>query len=84
MPSEKAQIDMDFTESSMDFARQRLHCLHASMLKIWVTENNAMEARRAQGVHGFELVVVPSEIMLSPYAWGASYGGNMFWTKGAV
>lgn len=79
----KSTVDIDFGETALDWARQKLGADLICHLKVYASQLCALEARRLQGRHGFELVIVPDHLMPGEYAWSASYLGRHAWSPGA-
>lgn len=74
----------DFSETSLDAGRRMLVAPDLHSLKVYVSNASATLARRLQGDHGFELVVVPDHMMPSPYSWNVEYMGKHAWSRGCI
>lgn len=80
---QKMMVDCDFSEVAADDARQMLNAPNLGSMRFWVTERQALEGRRLQGQHGFELTVIPEFIAKGSYTWCAEYLGHRVWSQGA-
>lgn len=78
----KAVMDSDMSETALDDMRHRIGADRISDLKVFCSDLIAIDARRLQAVHGFELVVVIEDFLASRAAWGATWNGRTIWTHG--
>lgn len=83
MTVEMPRTQMNLSETALDEARHALGSGLIGKLKVYASDSGSLVARRLQGAHGFELVIIPDHLLLSSYSWGAEFNGNHYWSNPA-
>lgn len=77
-------ISCDLNETVLDEACNHLGAAALSEVKLYTTRHNAPNARRLQGAHGFDLVIVPDALMPTRYTWAVEFGGRLLGSPGCA
>lgn len=71
----------DFSQSSLEYAASVMNVpLHS--LRVYTARSDSVRARKLQGEHGFELVIVPDALLPTCGAWAAECGTELMWSPG--
>ena len=80
MTIEKMPINCDMTETTLAEAARMMGISGLANLRVYVGRTIGLPARRLQGEHGFELIVLPDHLLVTPYTWGAEWNGHQVWS----
>lgn len=83
MSAVELAVPSDLSESSLADAAAILRIpMHS--LTVYCGRNDQIKARQFQGKHGFDLVIVPEEILATRYTWGAVANGVLVYSRPSV
>ncbi len=76
-------IACDLSQMALEHAANKLGATNLCDLRVCCAWENRTYARKLQGEHGFELVLVPADLLTGQDAWTASNGGRVVYSPGA-
>lgn len=80
----KLPVDCDLSETAMIDASNMLGCVPLGDLTLYAPLEERYAARRLQAVHGFELVLVPQEMLASKYTWAIRCDRGVVHSRGVA
>lgn len=82
---EKITVDCDLSQMSLEAAVHQMGSVPLSGCILSCGMRNGYVARKLQGAHGFQVLVVPDAIVANKgWAWALWHDGRCIWSPGSL